>query len=81
MAFQTSIQIIERDGYKVLETTITDALGNSQTKRRKLCLVAEWSDKKANIIKLATDNHKAQTEYAMQVMYIADQELKALSAL
>jgi hypothetical protein len=80
MAFQTNIEIIERDGYKVLETSVTDAAGNYNVKGIRLCLIKEWEDKKADIIQAATNNHKAQTDYAMQVMYISNQELKALSA-
>lgn len=80
MAFQTSIQLIERDGYKVLETSVIDVLGNYNIKGVRLCLIKEWEDKKAEIIQAQTNNHKAQTDYAMQVMYISDQELKALNA-
>lgn len=79
MAFTTEVKLLTQDGLKILQTTIDDGFGNKTTKQKVLCGAADFAEKKAVLVKQYEAIHKAQLEYAMQVMYIADQELKLIT--
>lgn len=75
----TDVKLITVDGNMVLQTTVTDGVGNKTIKQKVLCASADFEKNKTAIVAQFEATHKAQLDYAMQVMYIADQELKLIT--